>query len=103
MTEATAAGLPDIILHGTATWALAGRELVARCADRDPTRLRRLRGCFRAMVIPGTAIELGYRVGRGRESLSPDHSLRLVVTRFIGSNQTSTVKNRMNAVTTNGP
>ncbi len=55
---ALAAGLPDIILHGTATWALAGREIVARHAGGEPRRLRRLRGRFRAMVIPGTTIEL---------------------------------------------
>jgi acyl dehydratase len=59
---ARAAGLPDVILHGTATWALAGREIVARCAGGDPTRLRRLFGRFRAMVFPGTSIELRHRV-----------------------------------------
>ena len=58
---ARAAGLPDVILHGTATWALAGREIVARCAGGDPTRLRRLFGRFRAMVFPGTSIELRHR------------------------------------------
>ena len=52
---ALAAGLPDIILHGTATWALAGRE-VLRAYGGDPRRLRRLHGRFSAMVIPGTSI-----------------------------------------------
>lgn len=61
---ALAAGLPDIILHGTATWALAGREIVRRFCDGDPARLRRLHGRFRAMVIPGTSI----RVNLGRDS-----------------------------------
>jgi acyl dehydratase len=58
---ALAAGLPDVILHGTATWALAARELVRRRGAGDPTRLRRLAGRFAAMVIPGTSIvvELG--------------------------------------------
>ena len=37
---ALGAGLPDIILHGTATWALAGRELIRKRAGGDPTRLR---------------------------------------------------------------
>jgi acyl dehydratase len=60
-TVARAAGLPDVILHGTATWALAGREIVARHAGGEPTRLRRLFGRFRAMVRPGTAIELRHR------------------------------------------
>jgi acyl dehydratase len=58
---ARAAGLPDVILHGTATWALAARELVARHAGGDPTRLRRLFGRFRAMVFPGTSIALHHR------------------------------------------
>lgn len=64
---AAAAGLPDIILHGTASWALAGREIVARYADGDPGRLRRLRGRFRAMVIPGSEIELCDRSAPGEE------------------------------------
>jgi acyl dehydratase len=55
---ALAAGLPDIILHGTATWALAGREIVRRRCDGDPTKLRRLYGRFAAMVIPGSTIAL---------------------------------------------
>lgn len=57
---ALAAGLPDIILHGTATWALACRELVARELDGDPRPLRRLAGSFRALVIPGAAVALRY-------------------------------------------
>jgi acyl dehydratase len=54
------AGLPDIILHGTATWALAASQLIQRCAHGDPTRLRRFAGRFTAMVIPGTTIRLAY-------------------------------------------
>ncbi len=50
------AGLPDIILHGTATWALAAGVLIHHCAAGDPTRLRRFIGRFTAMVIPGTTI-----------------------------------------------
>ena len=52
---ALAAGLPDIILHGTATLALAGREIVA-CAKGKAARLLRLRGRFRAVVVPGSTI-----------------------------------------------
>ena len=52
------AGLPDIILHGTATWALAGREIVRRFADGEPRRLQRLAGRFKAMVIPGSTIRV---------------------------------------------
>jgi acyl dehydratase len=55
-SAALAAGLPDIILHGTATWALAGKEIAKRYADGDARRLRRLAGEFSAMVIPGEDI-----------------------------------------------
>lgn len=57
-TVALAAGLPDIILHGTATWALAGREIVRRYCDGEPGRLRRLHGRFRAMVRTDSEIHL---------------------------------------------
>ena len=52
------AGLPDIILHGTATWALAGREVLRAYGGADPSRLKRLYGRFTAMVIPGTSIQV---------------------------------------------
>jgi acyl dehydratase len=60
------AGLPDILLHGTATWALAAREIVDRFAGGDPLRLARLSGQFRAQVIPGSTIlfEAGCADGR---------------------------------------
>ncbi|MGE0621306.1 MAG: MaoC/PaaZ C-terminal domain-containing protein [Pseudomonadales bacterium] len=48
---ALAAGLPDIILHGTATMALSVSALVNACLDGDPTRVRRLGGRFAAMVL----------------------------------------------------
>ncbi len=53
---ALAAGLPDIILHGTATWALAVREIVANRLGGEPGRLARFTGRFTGMVIPGTDI-----------------------------------------------
>lgn len=59
------AGLPDIILHGTATWALAASHLICRCAQSEPTRLRRFLGRFTAMVIPGSTISLAYREPEG--------------------------------------
>ena len=55
---ALAAGLPDIILHGTATWALAVREIVANYLGSDPLRLSRFTGRFTGMVIPGTDISI---------------------------------------------
>jgi len=56
--EALAAGLPDIILHGTATWALAGKEIVNTYADGDGNALQRLTGRFVGMVIPGSTITI---------------------------------------------
>jgi acyl dehydratase len=55
---ALAAGFPDVLLHGSATWALVGREIVKLHADGDPARLRRLRARFKAPVFPGSAIRL---------------------------------------------
>jgi acyl dehydratase len=55
---ALAAGLPDIILHGTATWALAGLTVLRRYADSDVGQLKRLSGRFTGMVIPGEDIRV---------------------------------------------
>ncbi len=55
---ALAAGLPDIILHGTATLALAVSRLVDKCLDGNPRRVRRLGGRFSAMVLMPSSIEL---------------------------------------------
>ena len=54
---AKSAGLPDIILHGTATWGLAMRQIIG--AGGSPSRIRALRrfsGRFRAAVTPGSSI-----------------------------------------------
>lgn len=53
---ALAAGLPDAILHGSATFTIAMRELVNRSLGGDPSRIARVAGQFRAMVIPGERI-----------------------------------------------
>jgi acyl dehydratase len=54
---ALAAGLPDIILHGTATMALAVTRLVDEYLGGDASRIRRLGGRFAAMVLmPSTVI-----------------------------------------------
>jgi acyl dehydratase len=55
---AIAAGLPDIILHGTATWAIAGREIVGRYLAGDWGQLSRLHGRFTGMVMLGSALEV---------------------------------------------
>ncbi len=47
---AEAAGLPAIILHGTATLALAVSRLISAEAGNDPNHVERIAGQFRAMV-----------------------------------------------------
>jgi acyl dehydratase len=55
---ARSVGLPDIILHGTATLAFAAREIVNREAGADPTMLKCIAGRFTGMVIPGSTINV---------------------------------------------
>jgi len=66
-TVALAANLPDIILHGSATWALAMQSVIRAHADGDPRRLKRF-GCrFSGMVIPGESLTVRHRdAGAGR-------------------------------------
>jgi acyl dehydratase len=65
------AGLPDVILHGTATWAMAASQIITCCAGGDPTRLRRCAGRFAAMVLPGSTITLQYDSLPGEALLVP--------------------------------
>ena len=52
---ARAAGLPSIILHGTATLAMAVSRIIGSAAGKDPTRIERVAGRFGAMVtMPST-------------------------------------------------
>ena len=60
---ALAAGLPDIILHGTCTLALAMKEVIANKPkhgphDVGPVKLKRFAGRFSGMVIPGSSIRV---------------------------------------------
>ncbi|MHB8574134.1 MAG: FAS1-like dehydratase domain-containing protein [Dehalococcoidia bacterium] len=55
---ALAAGLPDIILHGTATLGYAAQAIVDRVCGGDPERLARLSGRFSAMVFMGSTLTL---------------------------------------------
>lgn len=52
------AGLPDIILHGTATMALAVTELTNRFVAGDSRRVVRTGGRFAAMVLMPSILEL---------------------------------------------
>lgn len=53
-------GLPDIILHGTCTWTLAGLALLGRNGRRR--RLTRLAGRFSSIVLPEQDLGLSSRV-----------------------------------------
>ena len=55
---ALGAGLPDIILHGTATLALAVSAVVNRCLDGDLRRVVRVGGRFSAMVALPDVLQL---------------------------------------------
>ncbi len=64
-------GLPGPILQGTATLALAVRELVNRAAGGDPQRVERLSARFQGMVEPGlegTAVRVQL-LGEGERDL----------------------------------
>jgi acyl dehydratase len=62
---ALSAALPDIILHGTATLALAVGALVNRVLDGDATRVNRLGGHFRAMVLMPSTLRLHFETVPG--------------------------------------
>jgi acyl dehydratase len=59
------AGLPDIILHGTATLAMAVTRLVDEYLGRNPVRVRRIGGRFRAMVRMPSILTLEVAVAQG--------------------------------------
>jgi acyl dehydratase len=51
-------GLPGTILQGTATFALAVREILNKEAGRNPFTLKSVFGRFTGMVLPGTEIRV---------------------------------------------
>jgi acyl dehydratase len=61
---AVAAGLPDIILHGTCTWAMVLQRLALEHRLEMPRPLRRAAARFTRPVIPGAPVIL--------ESAAPD-------------------------------
>lgn len=58
LAHARAAGLPALILHGTATLGLAVSRLVQTRLGGDPGRVRRLGGRFSGMVEMPTSLRL---------------------------------------------
>jgi acyl dehydratase len=55
---AKGAGLPGVILHGSATKAHALTTIIDRCFDGEARRIRRLCGQLRAMVLMDTTIRV---------------------------------------------
>ena len=53
---AKAAGLPGIILHGSATKAISLSAVIDRCFDGDAAHITRLCGQLRAMVLMNTSV-----------------------------------------------
>ena len=51
-------GFPRPILHGLATWGIAGRAILAACCESDPARLHGLRARLSAPVLPGDTLRL---------------------------------------------
>ncbi|MDE2621167.1 MAG: 3-alpha,7-alpha,12-alpha-trihydroxy-5-beta-cholest-24-enoyl-CoA hydratase, partial [Sphingomonadales bacterium] len=54
---ARAAGFDRPILHGLATYGVAGRALLRALAGNDPAAIRRIDARFSAPVYPGETIE----------------------------------------------
>ena len=66
ISVARAAGLPDIILHGTATLALAVSRVVTRAAAGDGRRVRTVQARFTGMVrLPSTLTVRGHATHGG--------------------------------------
>ena len=51
-------GLPNIILHGTATQSIVAKELVNRYAKGDATKLKLIQNLFTGMVFPDSNISI---------------------------------------------
>jgi acyl dehydratase len=66
---ATAAGFPRPILHGLATFGVAGRALLKAVCGYDPARLTAMSGRFSAPVFPGETIRTEFWRDAGVVSL----------------------------------
>jgi acyl dehydratase len=62
---AAAAGFERPILHGLATYGVAGRALLRALVDNEPERIRRIDARFSAPVFPGETIETA--IWRGQD------------------------------------
>lgn len=62
---AASLGFPSPILHGLATWGVAGRALLSACCGNDPSGLKSLRARLSAPAFPGDTLRLEYtRIGQ---------------------------------------
>jgi acyl dehydratase len=65
LAAARAAGLPGLILHGTATLALAVSRVIARDLSGDPTAVRGVAGRFTGMVTMPVRLTVRGHAARG--------------------------------------
>lgn len=63
-TAARAAGLDDILLHGTCTWGSAGLALIRQIADGEPRRLLRLGAKMVGKALVGDELYLRWAAVR---------------------------------------
>ena len=67
LAVARSAGLPGLILHGTATLALAVSRVIARDLSGDPTAVRGVAARFTGMVRMPSRLTVRMRASRGGE------------------------------------
>ncbi len=66
LATAHAAGLPEPLLHGTASLALASSAIVNALLDGKPARVKRISGRFSSMVFMPATLQLKIRRERAR-------------------------------------
>lgn len=70
---ARSVGLSGIIVQGTATLAMAVREITNGFADTDPRRIRTIACRFTDMVLPGSRITIEAAEDEKKDGLKPVH------------------------------
>ncbi len=83
---AKAAGFPRPILHGLATFGVAGHALLKSIAGYDPARLTGMAGRFSAPVFPGETIRTEMWRGDGKNPGVVDFRARVVERDVIAIN-----------------
>jgi NAD(P)-dependent dehydrogenase (short-subunit alcohol dehydrogenase family)/acyl dehydratase/putative sterol carrier protein len=81
---AKAAGLPDVILHGLCTMAMAGGSVVESQAGGDPLRLKRLGVRFARPVLNSSKLTtFGWNTDKGIEFIVKDDQGNVVIANGI--------------------